>query len=894
MKFFQLTLGLMVVGGLIPPARSWGAAEESFRLQNGLKVILVEQPGSPVVSLRVIVHTGSADEADRPEYGLAHLMEHMAFKGGRRYPEGVATALVEHNGGDINAYTNSDCTVYYLSLPSEQAALGLGILADLVFAPLYDPREYRLEKEVVVEEIKRGRDHPDRLLMEELFEAAYPGHPYGRPIIGYEDTVRKATAAMAKAFHQKHYRPDNAVLMVTGGFDRAALDGPIEEFFGRVGRPKKTGPARPSPALPRSEKPVVRLLESEKAAVAKIALGFRGPIGAAAETPALDLLAAVLAEGKASRLTESVKDQKGLVTEISAFNHTPSGPGLFIITAETEPEKVAPALSAIFGELVRLSLAPPAGDELARARALAKIGFVTGQESASGLASQLTEFENLYGDFRLRDAYLPLWDRLGAPELAAAAAGLFRPEDLALVVMLPGSGGTELKAETLAELAREALTARKAEAEIKPRPAFREMRLSAGPRLLVMRDATLPLVTVRSAALGGLLAETEAQNGLSHFMASVWARATETRPAPVLARAAEDIGASITAFSGRNSVGLNATFLSDHLEEGLALWAEVLTRPAFAAEDVERMRPEELAQIKARDEHLPGRVLRLLARRLYPGGHPYSRDQLGTLESVASFRPEDLKALYARLICPHQTVLAVAGDVEPDQVRGELEKLLAHWRPGSGCAKVALPGPPEPLDRPEAVAETLDRAQTHVALGFQVPGLGSPEGPALDLLAAYLSGMSGPLFRELRGQQSLAYTVMAGYEPGLNTGAFRFYIATDPSKVGAAWAGIQDIIQRVRTEAINPDDLEGTKRYLTGTAKINRQTVSSRTGLALVNSLYGLGLDYDEEHLAAIEKVTAEEVLAAAGRFLAPERGLLAVLGQTDGLDELKLRGGAD
>jgi len=458
MKIMKLagTFGLMLVGGLLAPARTWGwgTTEGSFLLQNGLKVILMEQPGSPVVSLRVTINTGAADELGRPEYGLAHLMEHMAFKGGRRYPAGAATAMVERNGGDINAYTSNDETVYYLSLPSERAALGLDILADLVFAPLYDPQEYRLEKEVVIEEIKRGRDHPDRLLMEELFNAAYPDHPYGRPVIGYEETVREASVAVARAFHQKHYRPDNAVLTITGGFDRAALTASIEEFFGPLGRPKKPLPPRTAPALPKIGGPVVRLMTSEKAALAKIALGFRGPVGGAAETPALDLLGAVLADGRSSRLTEAVKDEQGLVTDISTFNHTPRGQGLFIITAETEPDKVVPALAAIFRELARLTLEPPAGDELARTRALAETGFVTGQESASGLASQLTEFESLYGDWRLRDAYLPLLNRLGAPELAVGAARLFRPEELTAVVMLPGRE-TELRAETLAELARD-------------------------------------------------------------------------------------------------------------------------------------------------------------------------------------------------------------------------------------------------------------------------------------------------------------------------------------------------------------------------------------------------------------------------------------------------------
>ncbi len=226
------TLGLMLIGGLVPPGRAWGAAEESYILHNGLKVILVEQPGNPVVSMRVMIKTGSADESVRSEYGLAHLMEHMAFKGSTRYPDpGVISSLVERNGGDMNAYTSSDSTVYYLNMPADQTALGLDILSELVFHPIYDPREYELEKEVVIEEIKRGRDNPDRLLMESFFEAAYPDHPYGRPVIGFEETVRNASVEEAKAFHDRHYRPDNAVLVVTGGFDRAATQADVEKFL---------------------------------------------------------------------------------------------------------------------------------------------------------------------------------------------------------------------------------------------------------------------------------------------------------------------------------------------------------------------------------------------------------------------------------------------------------------------------------------------------------------------------------------------------------------------------------------------------------------------------------------------------------------------------------------
>ena len=879
------TLSLMMMGGLFhfPPARAWGAAEESFVLPNGFKVILVEQPGSPVVSMRIMVRTGSADEMNRSEYGLAHLMEHMAFKGSARYPDpGTISSLVERNGGDMNAYTSSDSTVYYLNMPADQLSLGLDILSELVFHPIYDPKEYELEKEVVIEEIKRGRDNPDRQLMEIFFDAAYPDHPYGRPVIGYEETVRNVSVEEAWNFHQRHYRPDNAALVVTGGFDRAEALEIIGEFFSGLEKPAAPLPKTPEPALAPPAGPEIRVNISEKVALAKIFIGFRGPAGRDPEAPTMDLLSSVLSGGKSSRLIEVVKDQKQLVTDISTGSYTPRYKGSFMISMETEPAKVLPAIEAVWKELERLASEPPAEDELGRARALAEKSFLVGQESALGLASQITEFENMFGDWRLRDAYLPLWNRTGRFELAQDAADSFLPKNMTLVVMLPENSQDQKdypSEEALKDLARK-LSPPAGAASAKAAPAFQELRLESGPRLLVMRDATLPLVNVRAAAMGGLLSENDGNTGLSNFMTSVWAKATEKKSATELSRAIENIGASISAFSGRNSVGLTASFLASNLDEGFRLFSEILTEPAFSGEEVEKARPEILAQIKAQDEQLSGRVLRLLARNLYPGGHPYSLPQLGTTESIAEVNPKDLKKLYEELVRPEDIIITVAGDVEPQKVKESLDAVLSGWKDRGRAKPVKIPAAPAPIKKPVKVAEELNRAQTHIAFGFQTPGLGDPDGPALDVLAAYLSGMSGPLFRELRDQQSLAYTVQCGFNPGLGIGSFSFYIATDPAKVEAALQGFEGIIKRTREQAISQEDLDGAKRYIIGTTKIRLQTVSSRAGQAILNSLYGLGLDYEEKRLADIEKVSVEDIKRVAAKYLHPEHGVLAILGK--------------
>ncbi len=885
-------LGLFMLGGLWPPNRAWGAVEESFVLANGLKVILVEQPGSPVVSLRVMIRTGAADESGRSEYGLAHLMEHMAFKGSTRYPDpGKISSQIERNGGDMNAYTSSDATVYYINMPSDQAVLGLDILADLVFHPLYDPKEYELEKEVVIEEIKRGRDNPDRLLMENFFAAAYPDHPYGRPVIGFEETVRGASVAEAKDFHRRHYRPDNAVLVVTGGFDKEAVRQAIDKYYAALPQAAEARQAQPAPALAPASGPVLKVEQSDKVALAKVIIGFRGPAGQDPEAPLMDLLSSVLSGGKSSRLTEIVKDAKGLVTDISSGSYTPRYQGSFFISLETEPAKVSEAVAPVWEELERLGSEPPAEDELARARALAEKSFLSGQETALGLAAQITEFENLFGDWRLRDAYLPLWNRISPAELGRAASEFFKAKNMTVSVLLPQgeAGQTEAypTAEELAELARR-LDPPPVDSPAKTAPQFQLFTLKAGPRLLIMRDASLGLVTVRAAALGGLLADGPHEAGLSNFMSAVWTKATQDKPAPDLARAFENIGASISAFAGRNSVGLAASFLAGRRDEGFRLFCEVLRSPAFNPEDVDKVRPEIEAQIKAQDEQLSARLMRLLASRLYPDGHPYSRSPLGTLASVSQMDAAALRRVYDRCVRPEELVIAVAGDVEPLKTRQLLEELLDGWQVQGDAKAVTDPPPPPPIEKFTEAIEELERAQTHVAYGFQVPGLGSSEGPALDLLAAYLSGMSGPLFRELRDQQSLAYTVQCGYNPGLNIGSFNFYIATDPSKVTAALAGFESIIERCRRELISPQELEGAKRYISGATKIRLQTIASRAGQAALNELYGLGLDYEEKRLAAIEKVTAEQVREVAAKYLLHQHAVLAIVGQAPQGSELK------
>lgn len=258
------------------------------QLENGLNVVVESDPAAAVVALQLWVEVGAADE--RPgEEGLAHLHEHMLFKGTARRGPGEVAATVEALGGEINAWTSHDRTVYHLTVPAGLFAQGLDVLADAVTGSVFDPEELARETEVVCEEIKRGDDAPSRLVSRDLFALAFRQHPYGRPVIGSEGSVRALSREQILAFYGRHYTAGRMTLAVVGAVDPDAVVAAARTAF-----------AAARPGL--RERAATRHVEAEQtearisvrsAAVgeARLLLGWRVPPFGHPDVPALDLLA---------------------------------------------------------------------------------------------------------------------------------------------------------------------------------------------------------------------------------------------------------------------------------------------------------------------------------------------------------------------------------------------------------------------------------------------------------------------------------------------------------------------------------------------------------------------------------------------------------------------------
>lgn len=862
-------------------------------LPNGLTLLLRESHRDPVVELQIWADVGSADERAGEE-GLAHFHEHMLFKGTARRGVGEVAGEVEGLGGQINAYTSFDTTVYHATLPSSQWRQGLDVLVDAIRNSKFDEEEIAREREVVLEEIRRSEDTPSHVLSDLVFRESFRVHRYGQPILGPASNVANFDRGRVRRFFERWYSPDKLMVVAVGDFDARAVEAEVSRLFadavpGGAQRQRSVEPPRTSLAVSVLRRP----FEGHRVDLAWPAAAFRDR-----DAIHLDLLAYVLGECESSRLVQRVREEEGLVDRIDAGAFTPLDRGLFTIGFETDGSRLLDATARIVEETERLRLEPVSDAELHRAR----VNFLAGEqferESVSGVASKLGSFQSMAGGWEREATALETLRTATAADMLEVARRYLVPEALVVAALLPDGADPQIDEGSLrAAVERGIAAARRPRIDDRidgegdhpiptPEPSSRaavygprrathdgagercDAQLSNGLMLHVLRRSEVPVASLRLAFRGGVLYETPETNGLTRFLSSMWTRGTAERSSVGFARAVEGIAAEIEGFSGRNSIGLTLDCLSESLEPAVSLFTEALLQPRFDVEEVERERRETLAALDRREDRLGQLAFQLFARTEYER-HPYRMTVLGERESVSTIDRAALSAHAGRLIRADRAAISVVGDVDPERIA----RLIEHHLGALPRADAALPFPADE-SRPTGVRESTlikERAQAHLVIGFRGLTVDDPDRHALELIAQLLAGQGGRLFLELRDRQGLAYSVSASNVEGLAAGHFTIYIATAPDKLERARRGIMDEIDRLTHEAPEPAALERAIRYSAGSFAINSQRNHSRAAHIALDSIYGLGPDFSEGYPNALARVTPADVLRVARRILRTE-----------------------
>jgi len=827
-----------------------------YVLPNGMTVLLKEDHRNPVAAIEVWVKTGSVTEDRLAASGVSHFVEHMFFKGTADRAVGEVAKEIQSYGGEINARTSPDTTVYTVNIDSRHFAKACEILADVLMHSTFDPAELEKERSVIAKEINLNDDDPERRAYKTFFNTIYAVHPYKDPVIGYEDIFMKLTREDVVRYMRQRYTPNNMVFVAVGDFNQEEALQNLRGLFKNFHRT-----SLPPVFVPREPAQLGRRVRFEEGDVNKgyLFVGYHTVDIKSDDKCALDVISMVLGQGRSSRLYQKLRDKLALVSGVSSWSYTPVYPGVFAVTATFEPDKYARIVREIEQEVNRLKTEAVSAEELEKVKQSIISEYYFSLDTAAGQASDIGYCEVATNNCNYFKEYVEKVKQISAEDLCRVANIYFREDNLTVTALFPRGSQPQSAAETKTAGAAGDIS---------------KHELSNGLKLLVREDHTLPTVSVRVLMKGGIIVEDEGNNGISNLCSQLLLKGTRTRSGEEVVRAIESAGGTISSYSANNSFGCFVDILSDKKDLALDVLADVLMHPAFADRDIEREKGVILLNIKSLEDQPFQSAFKLFRETMFQH-HPYRFQPIGTIESVTRLTRDDIAAFHRKYAVPENMVVAVFGDVRADDVKkivaekfGALKntglvfpKTKADFTTGIVREKKAHPG-----------------KQAIVLLGYRGPDIFSPDKYPLEVLDAVFSGQGSRLFGSVRDEEGLAYAVGTQMIMGLDPGAFVFYVGTVQEKVDRVVELMFAEVKTLKKSGIAESELQRTKNGLVGIRKIQLQTNAQLALQAGLDELYGLGCDNYIQYYDRINGTAAGDITRVAQTYFTDDDYVLVVL----------------
>ncbi len=816
-----------------------------WTLQDGLTVIVQEDHSAPVASVQAWCETGSIDEDKHLGAGLSHILEHMLFKGTETRSNSQFAQKIQDQGGYINAYTSYDRTVFWIDIPAKGATTAVDLLADAMMNSTLPPEEYTKEQEVIRREFAMGYDDPDRMASLKLMEVAFREHPYRVPVIGHIEIYNKLTRDDVMEYYKARYVPNNLFFVVVGDVDGEKIHQQLETFFSKY--PRKSLP----PVYIPQEPPQLGHRESHTefpTELTRLQFAWHTPAITNPDVPALDLLSTILGDGRSSRLYQKLREEQGLVHSISAYTYTPGDPGLFGVEAMLDPDKREATQKAVLEMMEQVKQQGVSTAELEKAKRQMLNGHLNSLTTMRGKASDLGSNWLLTRNLNFSNEYLEAIQRVTVEDIQRVLHTYFDDKNLNVVSLNPEGS---LKKET-------------EKAQPLSAGEIQKFDLPNGLRLLVREDSRLPLVSMVACFKAGMLAETPQNNGITKVCARVMTKGTESRTGEQIANTIESVGGSIGSDAGNNSFSVSVKVMQPDTKLGLEILSDVLLRPNFPEQQIEREKQIQLASIKSEEEEMTTVARNLLRANLFPN-HPYGMRGSGTVESVSQLNRQQLVEFYKKYVCGKNAVIAIFGNVKAAEVKALVEQTLGKLPAGEEALKQP-PQPPE-LTETKTVEAHKQKAQAIIMAGFRGADMFSPDREELDLIDEASSDLGSRFFIRIREKMGLAYFVGSSQVPGLVPGPFVFYLGTSPAKADIVKPELLDEISKLAKEGLTAEELTRAKEKVLGQQDIRNQSNDAFAYSCALDELYGLGFDYYKKLKPKVESVTLDDIKRVANKY---------------------------
>jgi len=865
-----------------------------YRLENGVRVLLFPDPSKDVVTVNMTVFVGSRHEG-YGEAGMAHLLEHMLFKGTPSHPE--VPKLLQDRGAQFNGTTWMDRTNYYETMPAtaDNLEFALRLEADRLVNSNILGEDLASEMTVVRNEFERGENSPFRILMQRIQSAAYEWHNYGKSTIGNQSDIERVPIVRLRRFYRKFYRPDNTLVVVAGKFETDNALEQIQKYFGALKSPETPIDATYTTEPPQDGERTVVLRRVGD--VPWIGAAYHIPASTHEDFAAMKVLVYVLADEPSGRLYQQMVKQS-LASNVYALAHAFHDPGLFMALTQVPADaSLEEARMKLLGVIEEDLIANPITDqEVERARQQILKERELEATNTDQIAVALSDWA-AQGDWRLYFLYRDRIESLTTEQVQAAAAkyfvrnnrtvGLYIPSEETQRIEIPQSPST---ASLLADYkGREEVEA----GEIfDPKPSIIESRTLRGDLTGGMEYAFLPKktrggsVTITLSLRFGTEETLASRVAPAELLGMLMSRGTEQLTYQELQDELTRLRADLSVSTTPGLLQLQVNTKQEHLAEVLQLVKQVIRSPRLNAEELEVIRRQIVTSLKASLNEPQALAPRNVRRRLSPYGKDnvrYVQTMAEEIEMYQNVQIEEIQSLYEGFIGNQAGELVMVGNFDPEVVKQQWTEILKGWEAKEQYVRFGRPAHPF-IDGGVELIETPDKSNA-MLFGQQQYELADddPQYAAL-LMGNFILGggsLSSRLADRVRQQEGLSYTIrsmVSGRKRDERTD-FILYAITNPQNKDKLLAVIRDEIEKLLDGGVTEDELSRAKKAYLDSQRVQRSDDGALANLLMSTMFNQRTMAYYETLESRIESLTVEQVNAALRAFVDVDQLVLAAAG---------------
>jgi zinc protease len=870
---------------------------KSFQLENGLKILVLEDPSIRSVALNFIYRVGSRNEGSGTT-GLAHFFEHMMFNGSKNYGPGDFDRIMEAHGASNNAYTTKDVTVYQDWCPPEALPLILDLEADRMAYLSIDPVMVESERGVVANERRRYMSEPEGIIDEQLYANAFSAHPYRWPVLGWAVDIENWVINDLEAFFKTHYSPNNCTLVVTGAVKGAEVYQLVKDKFGFIA-------CQPAPRTVHTLEPVQlgerRVEVVQKAELGQVHLAWHVPASSHDDFWALSTLEKLLFHGQSSLFYKKFIESEITLNISGGIEGQALDPSLFTVRAHlrqgVSEQTFREVLDGVFADLAET---PRPEEELQKSKNQVRAEFIRSLKTINGKADLIGAFEVFGGGHENIPSALAHYSAVTAEDVQRVAGRYFSPDNRTWVSLV-----TDRSCEAVAIAHDQSKPGPEADQQGAPSPSpgavsravippiskglpagiefpvSERFVLENGLKVRLMEQRKLPLFCMALSFEAGGLYSPVGKEGLSPMVARLLRKGTERWTEQELSQTIDYAGGFVGMTVSKFPLTIVGEFLSEHTELALTILEQVSRCPSFPLEEFERMQRRSLDALK-NDRSSSRNVIDRFFIGALLAEHPYGLPSSGHIESVSKLTRDDVVDFHKTFVVPNNGTLVLVGDFDSKDMRRQIEQRFQSWE----GAEFEAPAPVE-IPKLEGNRVLVIEKDSGDEVVFQFGRFGisrvHEDYSLVSVLNVLLGGrFTSRLNTRLRIEEGLTYGVSSGFLDIRNTGLFRVESFSANETAERAVDLALEEWRLFHEKGITEEELDSARAYLRGQFPTDIETPEQLAEWLLFFEMRGLDPSYIQRNFERIEALDLETANKLITRHFSLDSLQFVLIGRPD------------